>query len=597
MLSSIKSKLALLPSKPGCYIMKNANDKIIYVGKAKNLKNRVRSYFSNSAKDPKTTELVSKITDFDYIIVSTEKEALILENNLIKQHLPRYNIALKDDKQYPFIALTNDPFPRIFVTRQTPRDGTHYYGPYTDVRSLKRILRMLEWIFPHRTCKRTIPPNEIKFKKACINHQMGKCPAPCIGKISQSDYAKIIKRIMQFLDGKNEEVIRQLTQDMQSASAEMKYEIAAQFRDKILSIQSVNRKHTLFFEDQKDRDFIGIYKEDNKAAVTVMKIVEGKLLAKESYRMLRVETAAEPEILSAFLSQYYESRLEKLPSRIMLQLEPTEYSELNEFLQNKLHVPQRGDSLKLIKIAAENAFNRVEEDKLMYLRSKNRTIFPVKDLKDKLALSKLPRKMVCIDISNIQGTDVVASLVYFQNGKPKKKNYRNFIMRTFTGQDDFAAMRETMERYFTKVEEDIKPDLIVIDGGKGQLNSAIRILNELEVKDIEIISLAKRLEEVFLPGRSQSIILPRSSSALRLLVNIRDASHNAAVGFHRKRRKTRTLQSELDNIAGIGQKTRFLLLKHFGSAQKVKEATYEDLIKIKGIGPKLAKEIVEKLRN
>ncbi|MCF7918800.1 MAG: excinuclease ABC subunit UvrC [Candidatus Cloacimonetes bacterium] len=593
--SPIRKKLALLPDRPGCYLMKNADDKIIYVGKAKNLKNRIRSYFNNSAKDPKTTELVSRIIDFDYIIVSTEKEALILESNLIKEHYPRYNIMLKDDKQFPFIALTPEPFPRIFVTRQTPRNGSHYFGPFTDVKALRRTLRHLEWIFPHRTCKRSIPSDEIKYRKACINFQMGKCPAPCIGKISLESYQIIIKRIMQFLTGRNEEIITQLTAEMLQASEELNYELAAQLRDKIQSIQRVNRKRTLFFDDQKDRDFIGIYKENNKAAVTVMKIVEGKLLAKESYRMQLEEKDTESEILSAFLSQYYESRLDKLPSKILLQIEPADFAELNEMLDNKLHVPQRGDSLKLIKIAADNAFNRVEEDKLMHLRSKNRTIFPVKDLKDKLQLTRLPRKMICIDISNIQGTDVVSSLVYFENGKPKKKNYRNFIMRTFEGQDDFAAMRETMQRYFSKVETDDKPDLIVIDGGKGQLNASTKILQELAVTDIEIISLAKRLEEVFLPGRNDSVILPRSSSALRLLINIRDTTHDAAVGFHRKRRKTRTLQSELDTINGIGPKTRFLLLKHFGSVQKVKEATIEELLKIKGIGPKLAKEIIEKV--
>lgn len=587
----IKKKLQLLPNKPGCYLMKNADGKIIYVGKAKILKNRVRSYFNSSHKDLKTTELVSRIRDFEYIIVSSEREALILENNLIKKHKPRFNVSLKDDKQYPFIAVTADPFPRIFVTRQTPRDGTHYFGPYTEVRALRKTMRLLEWIFPHRTCRRTIPADEIKFKKACINYQMGKCPAPCIGKITKDHYQKVVKQIIKFLSGKNDEIIAQLTEEMMSASEKLNFELAAQLRDKIQSIQRVNRKRVLFFEDQKDRDFIAIYKEGTKAAVTVMKIVEGKLLARESYRMKQVENAPESEILSAFLSQYYESRLEKLPFHILLQIEPDDFDILNEMLEHKLHVPQRGDSLKLIKIAAENAFNRVEEDKLMHLRSKNRTIFPVKDLKDKLQLNKLPRKMICIDISNIQGSDVVSSLVYFENGKPKKKNYRDFIMRTFEGQDDFAAMRETMQRYFSKVENDVKPDLIVIDGGKGQLNSACQILNELNINDVEIISLAKRLEEVFLPNRTNSVILPRNSSALRLLITIRDATHDAAVGFHRKRRKTRTLTSELDKIKGIGPKTRFLLLKHFGSAQKVKEASVEQLLEVKGIGKKMAEQI------
>ncbi|MCF7911681.1 MAG: excinuclease ABC subunit UvrC [Candidatus Cloacimonetes bacterium] len=589
---ALRKKLELLPALPGCYLMKDKDDKIIYVGKAKLLKNRVRSYFNNSAKDIKTTELVERIRDFDYIIVNTEKEALVLENNLIKAHQPRYNVALRDDKQFPFIAVTSDAFPRIFVTRVTPKDGSHYFGPFTDVRALRRTLRLLEWVFPYRTCKRKIIAGENRYKKACINYQMGKCPAPCIGKISEQEYSGIISSVLKFLDGRNEEVISDLSAEMLRASEDLRFEDAGRLRDKIESIRRVNRKRTLFFDDQKNRDVIGIYKEDTRAAIALLKIVEGKLLAKETYKMKNVEKSSEAEIMNAFLSQYYESKLDRLPWRILLQLEPDDYEYLNGILLNKLIIPQRGESMKLVKIAADNAFNRVEEEKLLHLRSKNRTIFPVKDLKDKLNLTKLPRKMICIDISNIQGTDVVASLVYFENGKPKKKNYRNFIIRSFTGQNDFAAMKETMERYFSNIEPEVKPDLIVIDGGKGQLSSAMQILAELDVNDIEIISLAKRVEEVFLPDHPQSIFLPRSSSALRLLVQIRDASHNAAVGFHRKRRQKRTLRSELDDIAGIGSKTRFLLLRQFGSVEGVKQASKKDLLEIKGIGNQLADKIL-----
>ena len=592
----LKKKLELLPAKPGCYLMKNKDDKIIYVGKAKLLKNRVRSYFNQSVKDGKTAELVERIRDFDYIIVNSEIEALVLENNLIKEHLPRYNVSLKDDKQFPFIAVTNDPFPRIFVTRQTPKNGSHYFGPFTDVKALRRTMRLLEWVFPHRTCKRIIPADEVKYKKACLNYQMGKCPAPCIGKISKNEYKMVISNILKFLDGKNEEVINSLASGMHTASDELRFEDAGKLRDKIEGIRRVNRRRTLFFDDMKDREVIGLYKEDNRSAVALLKIVEGKLLAKETYKMKNVENSSEAEIMSAFLSQYYESRLEKLPWRILLQIKPDDYDYLNGILQNKLQIPQRGDTMKLIKIAAENAFNRVEEEKLMHLRSKNRTIFPVKDLKDKLKLNKLPRKMVCIDISNIQGTDVVSSLVYFENGKPKKKNYRNFIMKSFTGQNDFAAMQETMSRYFNKVEPDTKPDLIVIDGGKGQLHSAEKILSDLRITDIEIISLAKRVEEVFLPDQPDSVFLPRSSSALRLLVQIRDASHNQAVNFHRKRRQKRTLKSEIDEIPGIGSKTRFLLLKHFGSVENIRKASLEELLEIKGIGNHLAEKVFSELK-
>lgn len=587
----LSQKLSLLPAKPGCYLMKDQAEKIIYVGKAKVLKNRVRSYFNNSAKDAKTLDLVDHIQDIDYIIVNSEREALVLENNLIKKHKPRYNIALRDDKQYPFIAVTNDVFPRIFVTRQTPRDGTHYFGPYTDVRALRGTLRLLEWIFPHRTCKRVIPQDQIRYKKACINYQMKKCPAPCIGKISKVEYNEIIRNIIKFLNGRNEEVVAQLKDEMQAAAAKLEFERAAGLRDKITSIQRVNRKRTLFFEDQKDRDVIGLYKEDQRAAVAVLKIVEGKLLAKESYKMKNVSGRSEAEILSAFLYQYYESRLDRLPWRVLLQIKPEDYIELQALFNQRFHIPQRGESMKLIKIASENAFNRIEEDKLSHLRSKNRTIFPVKDLKDRLNLKKLPRRMICIDISNIQGSDVVSSLVYFFNGKPRKKNYRRFIMKSFTGQNDYAAMEETMLRYFQKVETEEMPDLIVIDGGKGQLHSAERILKQLKIEGVEIISLAKRVEEVFKSDQENSILLPRSSAGLRLLINIRDTTHDQAVSFHRLRRSKRTLRSGLDDIIGIGPKTRFLLLKRFGSVEGVKNASVKELEEIKGIGRKLAENI------
>jgi excinuclease ABC subunit C len=593
---TLRRKLDLVPAKPGCYLMKGKDGKIIYAGKAKLLNHRLRSYFNNSQKDAKTAELVEKIRDFDYIIVNTEREALILENNLIKEHLPRYNVSLRDDKQFPFIAITTEAYPRIFVTRQTPKNGSRYFGPFTDVRALRRTLRLLEWVFPHRTCKRIIPRDEIKYQKACLNYQMNKCSAPCIGKITYADYQKIIRKITKFLDGRNEEILEQLREEMQEASDSLRFEEAAALRDKIEGIQRVNRNRTLFFEDFKDRDIIGIYKEDQRAAVAVIKIVEGKMLTKETYTMKNVEKSEESEIISAFISQYYESRLDSLPWRILLQVKPDDFEYLDELFHRRLQVPQRGEIMQLIKIAADNAFNRVEEDKLMHLRSKNRTIYPVKDLKDKLNLKLLPRKMICLDISNIQGTDVVASLVYFENGKPKKKNYRNFIIRSFTGQNDFAAMQETMTRYMSKVEAIDKPDLIVIDGGKGQLNSAVSILENLGITDIEIISLAKRVEEVFMPNHTDSIFLPRSSAALRLLINIRDESHNEAVRFHRKRRQKRTLKSELDEIPGIGAKMRFLLLKEFGSVERIRKAKYEELVSVKGIGPQLARKIMESVK-
>ena len=456
-------------------------------------------------------------------------------------------------------------------------------------------MRMLEWIFPLRTCTRNIPDGEPVFKRSCMNYQLGKCSAPCIGKITSEEYRKNVTALIQFVKGRNQDVINDLTIRMKEYSDKLNFEKAAKFRDKIENIQKLNRSKNMFFTDEKNRDIIGVYQEGNKAAVAVLKILSGKLLNKEIYALNNTDGTSLAQIMEAFLKQYYSSKLEELPFRIFLQTEPDDLLTINKWLKNKLIIPKKGDNKALISIAQENAFNFVEEEKLKYLRKSNRTIFPIKELKDKLNLRKLPRKMICIDISTIQGTDTVSSLVFFENGKPKKKNYRHFIMKTVEGQDDFASMEETMRRYLNKIEENEKPDLIVIDGGKGQLSKSFNTLKEMKIEEIEMISLAKRIEEVFLPGSKSSIILPRNSSALRVLVKIRDEAHRFAITFHRKRRKKRTLKSELDSISGVGEQTKFTLLKKFGSVDNIRNSSMTELISIKGIGEKSASIILEYL--
>ena len=593
--TALKQKLSLLPAKPGVYLMKNSSGNVIYVGKSKLLKNRIRSYFSSKHRDAKTIELVSKIRDLDYIITGNEEEALLLENNLIKKYKPKYNILLMDDKQYPFIKITlKEEFPRVFVTRDLKKDHSEYFGPYTDSKAIRKTLRLLEWIFPHRTCSREITESK-QYKRACMNYQMGKCPAPCIGKISRKEYKRTISNIKKFLKGRNQDVIDEMKMEMTDHSAKLEFEKAALVRDKIMNIQKLNHSRNMFFTDEKSRDVIGLYKEDNKAAVSVLKILSGKLLNKEIYALNNVEGSTESELMEAFIKQYYHEKTENLPYRIIVQIVPENQDEINVWLKNKLLIPQRGEMKALVTIAKDNAFNFVEEQKLKYLRKSNRTIFPVKELKDKLGLKKLPRKIVCFDISTIQGTDTVSSLVFFENGKPKKKNYRRFIIKTVIGQDDFASLAETLNRYLGKIEEYDKPDLMVIDGGKGQLSSSFAALQQSGVEDVEMISLAKRLEEVFLPGRKSSIILPRTSSALRLLVNLRDEAHRFAITFHRKRRSSRTLISELSSIEGVGENTKFLLLRHFGSVANMKKSNVTELTKIKGVGQKTAEKILSAL--
>ncbi|HOV15901.1 MAG TPA: excinuclease ABC subunit UvrC [Candidatus Cloacimonadota bacterium] len=591
--SQILTKVQLLPEQSGVYIWKNSEGEVIYVGKAKSLKNRVKSYFSDSPKDEKTKLLVNHIADLDYTITNSEAEAFLLEANLIKHYKPKYNVLLKDDKRYPFIKITlNEPFPRVLVTREVTKDGAKYFGPYTDAGSLRKTLRFLEWIFPLRNCTRKIPADKIIYTKACINHQLGKCLAPCIGGVTQSDYMKIVEIMLHFFKGMHQEIVDYFRSEMLKASEEQKYELAAGYRDKIRELEKIAKRQTVYYHDNRNIDIIGFYQEQTIVIVVVLKMINGKLIRQENYPLSQTESYEPAEILASFLKLYYADK-EELPQEILLPLEPSDFSALSEWLGNRLFLPRRGEKAKLIAMAKRNAFNLAEEQKLAHLKKANRTIKPIQELKEKLNLPKLPRKIICLDISTIQGSDTVSSAVFFLNGKPFKKNYRRFIIKSTATQNDFAAMAETMSRYLNEIKNnpDLMPDLIIIDGGKGQLSSVKNILDEANVK-IPVISLAKRLEEVFTPDSSESIILSKSSLALRLLTNIRDEAHRFAINFHRQRRSQRTLISELEDIEDIGEKTKFLLLKSLGSVDAIRNATFEDLIAIKGIGEATATKII-----
>lgn len=593
--AQIAEKLAYLPDNPGVYLWKNAQDEVIYVGKALSLKNRVRSYLSSSPKDPKTEQLVAHIAALDYIITSSEAEAFLLEASLIKQHQPKYNILLKDDKQYPYVKVTlNEPFPRVFVTRDLKKDGARYFGPYTDVRSLRRTLRDFEWLFPIRDCTRKIPIGKVVFAKACINYQLGKCTAPCIGKISQGQYMLIVNKLIRFFEGKYDEVLDEYREEMNTLSAELKFEDAAKIRDRILAIQRIQKRQSVMYTDKRNLDIIGFYQEENDAICLVLKMQVGSIINQENYPMKNFALEEKESILASFLKLYY-SQKDELPQEILLPFEPTDYEAISKWLHGKTSLPQRGEKTKLLAMAKRNAFHLVEEKKLAHMRKANRTIFPIQELKESLGMSKLPRKIVCMDISTIQGTDTVSSAVYFENGKAKKKFYRHFIIREIENQNDFAALQETMTRYLIEIDKDpeMKPDLFIIDGGKGQLSSTNEVLSKSKYGDINIVSLAKRAEEIFMPDRSESIILSRSSSALRLITRIRDEAHRFAITFHRSRRSKRTLVSELEDIQGIGENTKFILLKELGSVQNIRNADVETLTRIKGIGPKTAQSIYD----
>ena len=587
----IETKLALLPEQPGVYLWKDKDGTIIYIGKALNLKHRIKNYLNPAGKDLKTEHLIKNIADLDYIITNSEADAFILEATLVKRYRPKYNIMLKDDKRYPFVKITvNEPFPRIFITRELLKDNAKYFGPYTEVRYLRNTLRDLEWIFPLRSCNRNIP--KIKYKQPCMNFQLGKCPAPCIGNISQKDYAKTVNQLLRFFNGRYTELLDELRTEMQNASAELRFEEAGKFRDRIIAIERIQKRQSVFNVEGGNIDIIGFYREEKRAVCVILKMKNGAIIHQENYPLTNLDYEEPDSILASFLQLYYADR-EEMPEEVLLPFAPKDMDKLNSWLGNKLQIPQRGEKTKLIAMAKTNAFNIVEESKLAHLRKANRTIFPVQELKEALKLPKLPRKIVCMDISTIQGSDTVSSAVFFENGKSKKKYYRHFIIRSIETQNDYAAMQETMARFLTETQKEpqMKPDLIVIDGGKGQLSASEQILRASGNNDISIIALAKRAEEVFVPGNEQSIILPRSSSALRLLINIRDEAHRFAISLHRKRRSRRTLESELESISCIGEKTKFLLLKELGSVENIANANRETLSKIKGIGPKIAEKI------
>ncbi|MCB5256173.1 MAG: excinuclease ABC subunit UvrC [Candidatus Cloacimonadaceae bacterium] len=589
----IAEKLPYLPDKPGVYLWKNADNEVIYVGKALSLKHRVKSYLSSGAKDPKTEQLVKHIAALDYIITASENEAFLLEANMIKRFQPKYNVMLKDDKRYPYVKITlNEAFPRVFVSRDLVKDGSRYFGPYTDVRSLRRTLRSFEWLFPIRDCKRNIPIGAVVFKKACINYQLGKCSAPCIGKISQGQYMQIVDKVIRFFEGKYEAVLDDYRQEMNALSEELRYEEAARIRDRILAIQKIQKRQSVVYADHRDIDIIGFYQEENDAICLVLRMQEGAIVNQENYPMKNIALESRESILTSFLKLYYAQK-EELPQEILLPFEPLEYEALSQWLKGLLSLPQRGDKAKLLAMAKRNAFSLIEEKKLAHMRKANRTIFPIQELKETLGFDKLPRKIVCMDISTIQGTDTVSSAVYFENGKAKKKYYRHFIIRDIQTQNDFAALQETLTRFLTEIDKDpdMKPDLFIIDGGKGQLSATNEVLCNSAYADVRIVSLAKRAEEIFLPGNSESVILARSSSALRLITRIRDEAHRFAISFHRSRRRKRTLKSELEEIPGIGENTKFILLKELGSVESIKDANIDTLTNIKGIGEKTALSI------
>ena len=594
---SVASKLPHLPDGPGVYLWKDAEGATLYVGKAKRLRSRVRSYFnSDQMESPKTRHLVRLIRDLDTIVVPTEPHALILEANLIKEYRPRFNIALRDDKSYPYIKVTvQDAFPRVYVTRRLVNDGARYFGPYTDVGSMRRALNVVKRLFTVRSCNYDMP-NEMP-ERPCLDYYIHRCKAPCILAQSQQDYRAMIDEVLVFLDGRPDEVIKRVKQRMDLAAESLDFERAAELRDAIVHLEKMEEPNVVMEVEGGDRDVIGYARDGDDACVVIMKIRSGKLLTRDHRYLENLEDETDSAALSMYLAGNY-VQMEDRARQLFVPFEFEDKDLLEESLGGaKIFIPQRGPKRALIDHAEQNARHLLEELKLASMESEERAGEPVYELARELGLQTLPRSLVTFDISTTQGTDTVGSAIWFENGRPRRAEYRKFKVKTVEGTDDFASMREVVTRYFNRRKEEEKPlpDLVVIDGGKGQLSAAYEALASVELNHLPLISLAKREEEVFVWGRGDPLKLSRRSPALRLLQQARDEAHRFAVTYNRKRRTMRTVTSELLRVPGIGPVKRRLLLQVFGSVQGVRDAGEEAISKLPGFNAAKAKTLLEEL--
>ncbi|MBL8076478.1 MAG: excinuclease ABC subunit UvrC [Anaerolineales bacterium] len=608
--------LATLPTKPGCYIMKNAEGTIIYVGKAINLKNRVRSYFhADSSHDEKTRRLVQNIADLEWIVVGSELEALILEMNLIKKHRPKYNIRLKDDKRYPYIKVHwNEPFPHVTVTRQMTEDGSRYFGPYTSAWAVYQTLDVLRHIFPYLTCDREITGND---KRACLYYDIKLCNAPCIGAINQEGYRQMISDFMTFLSGHSEEIVSRLQNEMAKASEEMRFEKAAALRDQLKAVQSImERQKIIFATDYKDSDVLAMARQDGEACVQIFFIRGGKLIGREYFILEGTEDTADTEVMSEFVKQFY-TEAANIPQQVMMPEEIEEANIIGQWLRSKrggekveFLVPKDGQPHDLVKMAAENATETLQALRAQWQANAHKQEQSLAELQTALNLPTPPNRIECYDVSHTQGVATVGAMIVFEQGVPAKNLYRKFnIDSTSIGApDDFASMEEMLTRRFRRwkgsqetesgpgskpdASFSFLPDLIIIDGGKGQLGRVVKVLEQFELFDkVPVVGLAKQEEEIFFPHKSEPLLLPRHSQGLYLVQRIRDEAHRYGITAHRARRSKQGLASQLDSIPGIGPTRRKALLKHFGSMDKIKEASIEELKAVKGMNENAAESI------
>ena len=638
----IQSVLNSLPHKPGIYLMKDAQGTILYVGKAISLYNRVRSYFQESTDlSPKNRSMVAKIDDIEFLVVKNEVEALVLESNYIKQYRPKYNVLLRDDKSYPYIkvSLTED-FPRVYRVRSFQRDGNRYFGPYTNSGAVDSTLDLLNKLFAFRTCRYDAsawaPPRngdtpsgwkQKLLPRPCTQYYIHRCIAPCVAYATREEYDAVIQQVILFLEGKHDEVVKTLQEQMQAAAENLNFEDAARIRDRIKAVERILEKQRIIHtEGQDDQDVIALASSEDETSALVFFFRNGKLIGREFFILQGTRDSSSGEVMSSFLQQFYESS-PHVPAEIIVETEPDDKAVVQSWLKEKrggavsINAPKRGEKLRLVEMVKQNAQEVLEQQRIKWLTDSQKTQLALEELQEALNLAAPPQRIECYDISNTQGTNSVGAMVVFEAGRPKSSEYRRFKIKTVEGPNDFASHQEMLRRRFRRqtsndresdgpleekegenaiqIEQEAPlqhewamPDLIIIDGGKGQLSAAMEVLQELHI-DIPTIGLAKENEEIFVPGSPDPIILPRSSQGLYMVQRIRDEAHRFGITYHRKLRSDRTFKSVLDEIPGIGPKRKQALMKHYGSVRAISAASIDDLATLNGMNRDAAEKVKE----
>ena len=598
---SLEQQVSILPTQSGVYLFKDEIGRVIYVGKAVNLRQRVRSYFNASRNlGFKTHQMVSRARDLEFFVTDFEQEAFLLECNLIKKYRPRYNVRLKDGKTYPYLKINIcDTWPRMLVTRRFQNDGSKYFGPFASAKSVRQTLSLLRNLFPVRSCNQSITE---KLERPCLEYHLHRCVGPCIGAVTPEAYREIIKQVILFLEGKQEEVVQQLRESMEQSAANLEFERAALLRDRICAVESVIERQKVVSADG-EFDAVAMAQARSQAYMQVFFVRNGKLMGREYFIMEGTQDEELSHIMSSFVSQFYEAAPD-VPPLILLQHNIDDMQVVQKWLESRrggpvtLQVPCRGKKKQFVDMVAENARQGLEMLRTKLLSEPDVITKALEEIQQQLCLPRLPERMECYDISNIQGTSAVGSMVVFDNGLPLKAHYRRFKIRTVVGADDYAMLHEVLTRRFSKNLEGtwaIMPDLVLIDGGKGQLGAALQAMQSIGMHAVPVASIAKEREEIFLPGVADPILMPRSSGALQLLQRMRDEAHRFAIGYYQKVHKKVSFSSALDDISGIGPKRKRALLREFGSLKAIKEASEEDIAAVNGMSEAIAKKIKDSL--